>query len=210
MTVVGVILAAGGASRFGGAKQLAQVDGKPLIQHAVDAASAVPELDRVIVVLGCERRAVTEALAAGRAELVGCPAWREGMAASLRRGLDAAGDADWTVVMLADQPFVTAGAIARVVRATIDRGRPYAAVRGVWRHTPGHPVALSRALGAEARLLRGDEGARSLLRASAVLEIDVSDLGDPVDVNTREDLARLGPRPVSDGACHDRAGYLVR
>ena len=39
--IAGVVLAAGGASRFGSPKQLAELDGVPLLQHAVDAMLAV-------------------------------------------------------------------------------------------------------------------------------------------------------------------------
>jgi CTP:molybdopterin cytidylyltransferase MocA len=65
--IAGVVLAAGGASRFGSPKQLADLDGLPLLQHAIDAALAVPALDPVVVVLGAEAERVRAAITLGRA-----------------------------------------------------------------------------------------------------------------------------------------------
>ena len=82
--IAGVVLAAGGASRFGSPKQLAELDGVPLLQHAIDAMLAVPSLDRVVVVLGSFAEEIAAAVKFASAEPVVCPAWAEGMAASLR------------------------------------------------------------------------------------------------------------------------------
>ena len=86
----GVVLAAGGASRFGSPKQLAELDGRPLLQHAVDAMLAVPAIDPVVVVLGAEAERVRAAVDFGAARERSCARdWAEGMAASLRCGVDA-------------------------------------------------------------------------------------------------------------------------
>ena len=61
----GVVLAAGGASRFGSPKQLAELDERPLLQHAVDAMLAVPAIDPVVVVLGAEAERVRAAVDLG-------------------------------------------------------------------------------------------------------------------------------------------------
>ena len=87
----GVVLAAGGASRFGSPKQLAELDGVPLLQHAIDAMLAVPAIDPVVVVLGAEAQRVREAVDFGEAQIVVCGDWAEGMAASLRCGVEAVG-----------------------------------------------------------------------------------------------------------------------
>jgi CTP:molybdopterin cytidylyltransferase MocA len=68
----GVVLAAGGASRFGSSKQLAELDGMPLLQHAVDAILAVPAIDPVVVVLGAQAERVREAVDFGDALPVVC------------------------------------------------------------------------------------------------------------------------------------------
>jgi molybdenum cofactor cytidylyltransferase len=184
----GVVLAAGAGRRFGGAKQLATLDGRPLLQHAVDAARASPALDRVVVVLGAGADEVLAAVAFGRASVVMCDGWDEGMAASLRCGVAAAADADWIVVTLGDEPALPAGAIDAVVSAARSAAPAVGAVRARWHGRPGHPVALRADLAGRVDGLRGDVGARGLLEQVAVLEVECGALGTPVDVDTPADL----------------------
>jgi molybdenum cofactor cytidylyltransferase len=130
--IAGVVLAAGGASRFGSPKQLAELDGRPLLQHAVDAILAVPAIEPVVVVLGASAERVREEVSLGgahAARAIVCADWAQGMAASLRCGIDAVGDADWVIVTLGDQPRVTSQVIAAVAdeaasaTAGVDAGR---------------------------------------------------------------------------------------
>ena len=142
----GVVLAAGGASRFGSPKQLAELDGRPLLQHAVDAMLAVPAIDPVVVVLGAEAARVRDAVDFGEARTVECADWQEGMAASLRCGVEAVGDCDWVLVTLGDQPRVTPQVIAAVMDHADSAPVGTAAVRATYDGVPGHPVALGRAI----------------------------------------------------------------
>jgi CTP:molybdopterin cytidylyltransferase MocA len=174
----GIVLAAGAGRRFGGAKQLAPFEGRTLVEHAVAAQCEVDELDPVVVVLGAYADAVLDRADLGRARAVVCQDWATGMAASLRDGLEALGHGP-ALVTLADQPGVGAAAIRRVLAA----GAP---ARAAYDGVPGHPVLLDPELAAAARDLSGDEGARSLLGAAPLVEC--GDLGDPRDVDTRQDL----------------------
>jgi molybdenum cofactor cytidylyltransferase len=175
------VLAAGEGRRFGGTKQLAELDGKPLLQHAVDAANAAP-LDRVVVVLGHDAERIGAAVEFGRAETLTNAAWREGQASSLRAGLAAVRAAEAVVVLLGDQPRVTPMAVERVLRARGDA----VAVRAVNDGRPGHPVVLEHALFAEVLRLRGDMGARDLLARHRVVEVEME--GATIDVDTAADL----------------------
>jgi molybdenum cofactor cytidylyltransferase len=177
-TAGGLVLAAGAGRRFGGAKQLARVDGRTLVERAVAAQCEVEELDPVVVALGAYAGAVLERTDLGRARAVVCRDWVAGMSASLRAGLEALGPGP-VLVTLGDQPGVGPAAIRRVLAA----GAP---ARAAYDGTPGHPVLLDAELAAAARDLRGDEGARSLL--DAVRLVECGDLGDPRDVDTRQDL----------------------
>jgi CTP:molybdopterin cytidylyltransferase MocA len=186
--IVGVVLAAGAGRRFGSPKQLADLDGEPLLQHAVDAMLAVPSLDGVVVVLGAAAEHIGAAVRFADAEPVVCADWQEGMAASLRCGVEAAGDADWVVVTLGDQPGITPEAIEAVVGA-LDPGVD--AVRAEYRGEPGHPVALSRSLYGPVADLRGDVGARELLGSVAVRPVEAAHLARPDDVDTPEDMEAI-------------------
>jgi molybdenum cofactor cytidylyltransferase len=189
--IAGVVLAAGGASRFGSPKQLAQLDGRPLLQHAVDAVLAVPAVDPAVVVLGAEAERVREAVSMGGARAVVCADWAQGMAASLRCGIEAVGDADWVVVTLGDQPRVTSQVIAAVVDVADSAPASVTAVRATYDGVPGHPVALSRAMLPGVAKLRGDVGARELLDGASVRTFEAGRLCDPVDVDTPEELEGL-------------------
>lgn len=179
-----VVLAAGAGERFGGPKQLAELDGQPLLAHVVDTALAHPAIDRVVVVLGARADAVRAALPADRfpVRTVVCDDWADGPSASLRCGLAALDGAD-ALVLLADQPRLPAAAIDRVlaqpgelVRATVD-GRP------------GHPVLLRGSWPARIATLT-DEERRTLLKTEA-RPVEVGDLGGSDDVDRPADLDRL-------------------
>ena len=176
----GIILAAGEGRRFGGPKQLAQLDGRPLIEHALAAMLAVPAIDPVVIVLGAHAERIQAEADLRGAEIVVCADWAEGLSASVRCGLTAAGDADEVVILLADQPFVSPAAIARV------RAADGPAARAVYGGAPGHPVVLRRALLERARDLQGDRGFRDLLADATPVEC--GDVADPRDIDTPADL----------------------
>lgn len=186
--VGGIVLAAGGASRFGGRKQLAELHGRPLIEHAVEAFRSVPEVERVVVVLGAEADAVRGGADLGGAEIVLAEDWEEGIAASLRAGVRALADADAVLVTLADQPFVG----PEVLRAILEQlDTPAPAARATYGGAPGHPVLIKRALYPEVERLRGDVGARDLLAAHGATDIECGRLARPDDVDTPDDLEEL-------------------
>lgn len=183
----GLVLAAGGSSRFGGPKQLAQLEGKPLLEHVLLTMAASP-LARVVVVLGSNAPAVAAGVPLHGAELVMCEDWEEGMAASLRCGVAALEECDAVAVVLGDQPRLSAQAVARVVS---QRGADELAVRATYGGVPGHPVLLERTLLARVPSLRGDCGARELLHGVPIREVACDGLGSPDDVDTQEALAAL-------------------
>jgi CTP:molybdopterin cytidylyltransferase MocA len=177
-----LVLAAGAGRRFGGAKQLARLDGRPLLEHALRAAAA---LSPRVAVLGHAAEEVRAGVDLHGAEPVVCDDWAEGQAASLRRGVAALGDVDAAVVLLADMPGVTAAAVGAVVAAWDGTAE---AVRASYDGAPGHPVLLARPLLARVGELRGDTGFRALLAGADVTNAEVGHLADPRDVDTRASL----------------------
>ena len=186
-----VLLAAGRGSRFGdeGPKTLARLGARPLVTHAVAAAS-MSGLRPLVVVVGCQAADVARA-AGTLAEIVENPAWEEGMSTSLRAGL-ATVLPDPTVtavaVALADQPKIGAEAYRRLAAAHREGAQVAVATYAGKR---GHPVLIGRVHFDEAMKMTGDEGARSLLGAHDVVEVDCDGTGDAADVDTRADLAAL-------------------
>jgi CTP:molybdopterin cytidylyltransferase MocA len=176
-----LILAAGEGRRFGGPKQLAEVEGVPLVARAV--ALAAPW--RPLVVLGARADEVAAAVPPD-VETVVAADWAEGQAASLRAGVAALGPAeDWALILLADMPFITRAACEAVIAAA---SPDVDAVRAVYGARPGHPVLLGRAVLDAVPALRGDTGARELLETARVATVDCSGLADPTDIDTPDQL----------------------
>lgn len=182
--IAGLILAAGAGTRFGSEpKLLAELAGRPLLEHALRAQCAVSELERVVVVLGAHAARLRDAVDFGRAEVVVCDEWREGQAASLRRGLEALHEADKVIVTLGDEPLLSADVVARFV------GEPPGA-RAVYDGRPGHPVVLGSDQIRAVMSLTGDHGARTVLGGGPEIDLGgAKDLGR--DVDTKEDLERM-------------------
>jgi CTP:molybdopterin cytidylyltransferase MocA len=183
----GLVLAAGQASRFGAAKQLALLDGRPLLEHAVRAITAAIA-GRVVVVLGSGAEEVIAGVDLHGAEPHVCSRWQEGQAASLACGLAELPECEAVVVILGDQPRVSPDAIRRVIAA---RGTDALAVRATYGGDPGHPVLLERELFGRLRDVSGDHGARNLLMSVPVREVPCEDLGGGEDVDTPAELDAL-------------------
>jgi len=182
LTVAAVVLAAGEGSRFHDDthKLLAPFRGRPLVQWAIDAALDAA-LAATFVVVGAVDFEVPD-----RAIVVRNPRWREGQASSLLAGVDAARAAghDAVVIGLGDQPLVPAEAWAAVAARA---ERPIATALFDGRRRP--PVRLAKEVWS---LLptSGDEGARIIMRERPDLVTEVPCVGEPIDIDTREDLDR--------------------
>jgi molybdenum cofactor cytidylyltransferase len=190
--VLGVVLAAGGSTRMGRPKQLAELGGRPLLAHAL-AATEVAALDRVVVALGGSAGEVLDRVELGRAEPLVVEGWRAGMGHVLAGTLARAGG-DWAavVVLLGDQPLVPGAAVTRVVEAWRAGAGPV--VTATYGGRPGHPRLFDRRLLPDLLRLTGDTGARDLLAAHPewVHRVEVGDLGSDADIDVEADLERVG------------------
>ncbi len=155
---------------------------------AVDAALD-SGLRPVLVVVGYRGDEVRAELSGRDVQVVDNPEWGEGIASSLRAALTALApmdDVTAVCVGLADQPLVDPGTYQALHSMTSSEITvPY------YDGQPGNPVKLARSLWPEAMELRGDAGARVLMRDRVVSWIDCTGSGSAADVDTLEDLERL-------------------
>jgi molybdenum cofactor cytidylyltransferase len=190
MTVGGVVLAAGAASRFGGRKLLAPLEGRPILAHVVEAARAAG-LDPIVVVgpptgelddldLGAVRRVTNDTP-------------QEGLSSSVRLGLrelEPQSDVTAAVILPGDQPRVRPAVIRALIEAAAGSSdTPFV----VARHADGapNPVFARRSIWRLADELAGDHGFGPLLAARPELVRFVRVDGSNPDVDTPDDLALL-------------------
>jgi CTP:molybdopterin cytidylyltransferase MocA len=191
-SVLGLVLAAGGSTRMGRPKQLAELDGRPLLAHVLGALEDAP-VDGVVVALGAHAAEVLARVDLGRAVPLVVEDWALGMGhvlASVLAAEPARGHA--SVVLLGDQPLVSGRAVARLVDAW--RGGAGPVVSAAYGGRPGHPKLFDHRLLPELLRLSGDAGARDLLAAHPewVHAVEVGGLGSDADVDVEADLQRVG------------------
>jgi molybdenum cofactor cytidylyltransferase len=187
LNIVGLLLAAGSATRFGSDKLRHELPHG--VSIAVQAARHLKlEIPRVVAVVRPGSEELAQALTAENCEVVTCHNAADGMGASLACAAAAAGEADGYLIALADMPFLRRTTIA-AVRDALVAGAPLAAP--YFRARRGHPVGLSRRFFQELLTLRGDEGAKRVIAANEkqMVKIPVGDPGALRDIDRPEDLA---------------------
>lgn len=185
--ITAVVLAAGSSSRMGRPKQLIELGGKPLLQHAVDLATA--RFDDAVLVLGHEADEVESTLELSpRVKVIRNPEYPSGQESSVRAGLLAVPeDSDAAAFFLGDQPTMSRAFVDEVIEAFASSSA--SVVRPGTSQAPGHPVLVRRGAIDEWRR-RGQGSTRELMRGHQVAFIHTSS-PQPEDVDTPEDLVRV-------------------
>lgn len=192
-----IVLAAGAASRFGSPKQLVRVDGRPMLHTVVGHAVSVAG-HAVTVVLGAHAAELAPLLRHTPAAVLVNRDWAEGMGSSLRTAIERLpGACDGVLVLLADQIAVTAGDLQRLTGAW--RRNPDSIAAASYGGVLGVPAIFPRWCLPALAELRGDQGARGLLRrhADRVQRILMPNAG--IDIDRPEDLLDLETRQRGGG-----------
>jgi len=188
--IAAVVLAAGRSSRMGGPnKLLAQIGGKPLVRHVVDAALA-SRARPVVVVTGHQRDKVEAALAGLPVKFVHNPHFADGLGTSLKAGIAALpAEVDGAIVCLGDMPQVDAALIDRLIGA-FDPDHGALVVVPTIDGKRGNPVVWSRRFFPDLMTVEGDVGARYLIGryTEAVAEVPLTGTAALTDVDTPEAL----------------------
>ena len=159
--VVGVVLAAGRATRMAGSKVVRPVGGRPMVARVVDAALD-SRLAGTVVVVGHEAESVRKILRDRPLRIIDNPSFANGLSTSVRAALACVGpEYDGALFLLADQPFVTSVLIDRLLEAFAASGKPI--VRPDLEGRPGNPVLFSAALFPELMEETGDRGGRGVI-----------------------------------------------
>ena len=196
--VSAIVLAAGGARRFGAPKLLVPVAGRTLIEHTVLAAQASCAQE-VIVVLGHGAPEIAGLLPEGCRAVLNKD-WGEGISSSLHAGLAAMDHRSEAALFIqADQPYLSGAALDDILHAYY--GSTKAMIVPVHQGRRGTPIVFDRRVFPQLDALRGDVGGRELLTR---LPGDVETVPMPsaelfLDIDTPADyeqyLERTGGEP---------------
>jgi molybdenum cofactor cytidylyltransferase len=187
-----VILAAGSSSRMGSPKQTLPYRGESLLRRAALAALGAG-CRPVIVVTGAHAELSRRELEGLDVREVSNPFWETGMASSVRAGVEglvgADAGAEAAVLLLCDQPHVTADVVSGLVAAHRASGRPV--VASEYGGSFGVPALFHRTLFAELARLEGAAGAKQVIKRHAPQAHFLPFPRGVVDVDTPDDFSRL-------------------
>jgi molybdenum cofactor cytidylyltransferase len=186
-----IILAAGASGRLGRPKQNLEYKQQTLLQRTI-ATAISSGCEPVIVVLGANAQIIKPFIKDQPVQLLENPDWAEGMASSLRAGIQFLSqypEVEQALVLLCDQPFVSVELIAALFDKQKESGKPIAA--SYYNDIPGVPVLFSRSFFPELLTLTGDEGAKKLLRKHPQDVVTVSFEQGRIDIDTAGDYERL-------------------
>ena len=185
-----IILAAGASSRLGTPKQLLVYHQNTLLEHSI-AAALLSVAQQVVVVLGAGAANVQPGIRDAKLVFIINEAWQEGMASSIRCGLNYLLEQSPTlqavIFMVCDQPYISCELLDNLV--TLQQQTGSAIVASQYAETKGIPALFSKALFPELLQLQGDAGARKLLMRHPVVTIPFP-LGN-IDIDTAADYQAL-------------------
>jgi molybdenum cofactor cytidylyltransferase len=186
-----IVLAAGGAHRFGTQKLLASIGGTSVVRWTVEHVLA-SRADEVVVVVGREGHAVRAALSGLAVRFAVNERWSDGMSTSLHAGLAslARSHTAAALIVLGDQPTIGPAIHDRLIGAFT--GDQCSIVVPSYQGVRGNPVLFGAGLFPELLALRGDRGARAVVeRDPARVRVVLFDQVMPNDVDTADDLEQI-------------------
>jgi molybdenum cofactor cytidylyltransferase len=187
-----IILAAGASSRLGTPKQLLRYKGKSLLQNIVSTALGT-RLRPVIVVVGANAPEIISELTGENVHIINNHEWPEGIASSIRCGVRSLEKtdpvSDGTIIMVCDQPHITAGLLNNLLNVQKETGKAIAA--STYNDIEGTPALFHKSKFPELLLLKGDKGAGKMLQQQIFPVVTVPFPEGAIDIDTKEDYENL-------------------
>jgi len=187
-----IILAAGRSARLGSPKQLLPYADKNLLQHSIDVA-VESSVKPVIVILGSEIEEIERKIDYSGVIIAKNPDWESGMASSVVCGIKTLNklhpDIESVILMVCDQPFVTAGLLNDLIKRQKESGSSI--IASSYDDIKGTPALFHKKHFPELVSLKGDTGARSLLKKYAETLQTIPFEKGGIDIDTIEDYRIL-------------------
>lgn len=191
-----IILAAGESKRMGENKFLLPWGKKKMLAQTLEVYLTSP-VTETILVLGHEAERIMAEISTLPAKTVINPAYKEGLSSSLRCGLLAVNQkATGILIALGDQPGIDRKVVNDLLSAFQESFPRHNIFVPTWAGRRGHPVILSRKFFGDIQKLRGDVGAREILRQNEeeIFEVQVETEAILWDIDTRGDYLKYRPR----------------
>ena len=193
MPVPAIILAAGASRRLGQPKQMVRITGETLLARTVRVVREAGA-DPVLVVLGANRESIAEAVDLSAVRVVVNPDWEQGIASSIHAGIESLlsrePGADAAMILVCDQPKLTADHLKLLI-GRFEQAQEPSIVSSRYAGIAGIPAIFPISQFPRLLALKGDTGARFLLRNPECPMISVDFAGGEADIDTPEDLARV-------------------
>ncbi|PRX43032.1 nucleotidyltransferase family protein [Salegentibacter salegens] len=187
-----VILAAGSSSRLGYPKQLVKFRKKTLLQHSIEVAESFNFAINILV-LGANATEIEMKTECRNFQIVYNQEWEKGMGTSIGKGISEAlkleNELDYILILLSDQPFVTAQKIEELVQVQLNGDKP--ATFSEYSGETGVPAIFSQSLFSDLKMLKGDQGAKKLLHTKNLKFETVPFENANFDVDTAADVELL-------------------
>ena len=187
-----VILAAGASTRLGKPKQLLQYRGKTLLAHAINEA-VNSNADAVVVILGKDANLFKKEIDERKVRVAINSSWEEGMASSLRLGLDTLINdkpyIDAVIFMVCDQPHVLSSILNELIITQQKTTKQIVTCN--YGETFGPPALFHKSLFHELMHLKGDVGARKIIQHHNEDVTTVLFANGKIDIDTKEDYDAL-------------------
>lgn len=184
-----IILAAGASRRMGSIKQLLEWQNQSLLEHAIRIARTFLN-GRVIVVLGAHAETIQAAIDLNNVSTIFNPDWQEGIASSIRMGIQALPEtATAALILLSDQPLIRPNLVQNLLTGW--QNEPARIVACQYGDSVGVPVIFPAGYFRRLLELKGDQGAKRLLLEfdGSLLKIPLPEA--PLDIDTICDFNHL-------------------
>jgi molybdenum cofactor cytidylyltransferase len=196
-----VILAAGMSSRMGETKQLIRLGENTVLEQVMEIVRS-SRVDEIVLVLGHQAETIKKRVGIKNLKVVINESYQQGMGTSLRTGLAAlSSGTNAALIVLADQPFVRAETLDRLIDQYEQSGAQIAIP--IYKGFRGNPVLLGRSVFPEVMALTGDIGCRAIFgnHVGGIVKVRVDDIGVLLDLDTKGDVEKL--REFRQGAADE-------
>jgi len=187
-----ILLAAGQSARLGKPKQLLNYKGKTLLEHSLQVAIET-QLQPIVTVLGSNADLLKKSVAHLSTKVIINDQWIEGMASSIRCGIEElikiTPTISGVIIMVCDQPYVTAKLLTDLVENHEHSSKPI--VASSYKNNIGTPALFDKTIFALLLSLKGDSGAKKIMKSNPDWVEPVNFLFGEIDIDTTEDYDLL-------------------